>query len=55
MNKELLIVEDDLPFKDRLFKSMEKKGFTVESFSSVKKTSKRILEKNFDFAVVDMR
>ena len=55
MNKELLIVEDDLPFKDRLSKSMEKKGFIVESFSSVKETSKRIVEKNFDFAVVDMR
>ena len=27
MNKELLIVDDDLPFKDRLSKSMEKKGF----------------------------
>jgi len=55
MNKELLIVEDDLPFRDRLSKSMQKKGFIVESFSSVKETSKRIAEKNFDFAVVDMR
>ena len=55
MNKELLIVEDDLPFRDRLSKSMEKKGFFVESLSSIKETSKRIVEKSFDFAVVDMR
>lgn len=55
MNKELLIVDDDLLFKERLSKSMEKKGFVVESFSDAKSTSKRILEKNFDFAIVDMR
>ena len=55
MNKDLLIVDDDLPFRDRLSKSMEKKGFTVESFSSSKSTIERIKEKNFDFAIVDMR
>ena len=55
MNKNLLIVDDDLPFRDRLTKSMEKKGFTVESFSNSKSTSIRIKEKNFDFAIVDMR
>ena len=55
MNKELLIVDDDLPFRDRLSKSMEKKGFFVESYSDTKSTIKRIKEKNFDFAIVDMR
>ena len=55
MNKNLLIVDDDLPFRDRLTKSMEKKGFIVESFSNSKATSIRIKEKNFDFAIVDMR
>ena len=45
MNKNLLIVDDDLPFRDRLCKSMEKKGFIVESFSDAKATSSRIKEK----------
>ena len=55
MNKTLLIVDDDLPFRDRLSKSMEKKGFLVESFSNTKFTSERIKEKVFDYAIVDMR
>ena len=55
MNKELLIVDDDLPFRDRLSKSMEKKGFVVESYSDSKSTLQRIKEKNFNFAIVDMR
>ena len=55
MNKNLLIVDDDLPFRDRLSKSMEKKGFSVEAFSDSKSTLERIEEKNFDFAIVDMR
>jgi len=55
MNKTLLIVDDDLPFRDRLSKSMEKKGFVVESFSNTKSTSLRINEKKFDYAIVDMR
>ena len=29
MNKDLLIVDDDLPFRDRLSRSMEKRGFEV--------------------------
>ena len=55
MNNELLIVDDDLPFRDRLSKSMEKKGFVVESYSDSKSTLQRIKEKNFNFAIVDMR
>tara|TARA_Y100001970_G_C14250435_1_gene871443 strand:- start:4113 stop:4640 length:528 start_codon:yes stop_codon:yes gene_type:complete len=55
MNKSLLIVDDDLPFRDRLSKSMEKRGFVVESFSDTKTSSERIKEKKFDFAIVDMR
>jgi len=55
MDKTLLIVDDDLPFRNRLSKSMEKKGFVVESFSNTKLTSLRINEKNFDYAIVDMR
>ena len=55
MNKNLLIVDDDLPFRDRLSKSMQKKGFIVESYSNAKETSLRIAEKFFDYAIVDMR
>ena len=55
MNKDLIIVDDDLPFRDRLSKSMEKKGFVVEAYSDSKSTIKRIKEKDFDFAIVDMR
>lgn len=55
MNKELIIVDDDLPFRNRLSKSMEKKGFVVESYSDVKSVSERIKNKKFDFAIVDMR
>ena len=55
MNKELLIVDDDVPFRIRLSKSMEKKGFLVESFSNSVQTKKRIAEKEFNFAIIDMR
>ena len=55
MNREMLIVDDDLPFRDRLSKSMEKKGFIVESYADIKSTFKRINEKKFDYAIVDMR
>ena len=55
MSKNLLIVDDDLPFRDRLSKSMMKKGFFVEAFSNTKSTTERIKEKKFDFAIVDMR
>ena len=55
MNRELLIVDDNAPFRIRLSKSMEKKGFVVESFSNSEQTKRRIAEKKFDFAIVDMR
>ena len=55
MNRDLLIVDDDLPFRDRLSKSMEKKGFIVESYSDSTSTLQRIKEKKFNFAIVDMR
>ena len=55
MNKDLLIVDDDGPFRDRLKKSMEKKGFVVEAFPDSKSTLDRMQDKKFDFAIVDMR
>ena len=47
MNNNLIIIDDDLPFRERLAKSMKKKGFNVESFSGTKKSIQRINEKNF--------
>ena len=55
MNKELMIVDDDLPFRERLSRSMEKNDFIVESFPSFNESLKRIKEKKFDYAIVDMR
>ncbi|PPR46159.1 MAG: Photosynthetic apparatus regulatory protein RegA [Alphaproteobacteria bacterium MarineAlpha5_Bin8] len=55
MKNELIIIDDDLPFRSRLSTSMEKKGFNVESFGDFKKSFLRINEKKFDFAIVDMR
>ena len=34
--KSLLIVDDDNPFRERLARAMEKKGFTVTQAESVK-------------------
>ena len=55
MNMKLLIVDDDLPFRERLTRSMEKKGFEVISSPSVKDSLIKVSENKFDFAVVDMR
>jgi len=55
MNKDLIIIDDDSPFRERLSRSMEKKGFNVESFANTKDSIIRINVKSFDFAIVDMR
>jgi len=55
MNKDLLIVDDDHPFRERLSRSMEKKGFKVESFANSTSAESRIQIKFFDFAIIDMR
>ena len=44
MNMSLLVVDDDLPFRERLSRSMEKKGFNVESAESFTLAS-QIIEK----------
>ena len=36
-NKNLLLVDDDSPFRERLARAMEKKGFLVSQAESVKK------------------
>ena len=55
MNKTLLVVDDDLPFRERLSRSMEKKGFEVSSSPGFKDSLLKVNENSFDYAVVDMR
>ena len=55
MNKKLLIVDDDTPFRERLARSMEKKGFFVENLSGYNDCINRCNEVFFDYAIVDMR
>ena len=55
MNKSLLVVDDDLPFRERLSRSMEKKGFEVDSADSFITAAEIIEKQNYDYAIVDMR
>ena len=54
-DKSLLIVDDDNPFRDRLSRAMEKKGFLVSQAEGVKKAIDSIKIKKPAFAVVDLR
>ena len=54
-DKSLLIVDDDNPFRQRLARAMEKKGFTVSQAESVKKGIDIFKQKKTSFAVVDLR
>ena len=54
-DKSLLIVDDDNPFRDRLARAMEKKGFEVVQADSVKKGIDLVKGKKPAFAVVDLR
>ena len=54
-DKSLLIVDDDNPFRDRLARAMEKKGFSVSQAESVKKGIDLIKLNKPAFAVVDLR
>ena len=55
MNMKLLIVDDDLPFRERLSRSMQKKGFEVNSAESFESALEIIEKQNYDYAIVDMR
>ena len=52
-NKSLLIVDDDNPFRERLSRAMEKKGFEVLQAESVKKGIEAVKAKGPGFAVYD--
>jgi len=54
-NKSLLIVDDDNPFRERLARAMEKKGFEVIQAEGVKKGIESAKQKKPAFAVVDLR
>ena len=54
-DKSLLIVDDDNPFRERLARAMEKKGFIVSQAEGVKVGIASVKSKKPAFAVVDLR
>ena len=54
-DKSLLIVDDDNPFRERLARAMEKKGFKVRQAESVELGIKEAKNSPPAFAVVDLR
>ena len=54
-DKSLLIVDDDGPFRDRLARSMEKRGFIVTQAEGVKSGVDKAIEIKPAFAVIDLR
>ena len=54
-NKSLLLVDDDNPFRERLARAMEKKGFIVSQAESVKKGIEQAKAQPLGFAVIDLR
>ena len=53
--KSLLIVDDDNPFRERLARAMDKKGFVVTQSDAVKKGIEIAKSLKPSFAVVDLR
>ena len=54
-DRSLLIVDDDDPFRERLSRAMEKKGFQVKDAKSVDNAIKLVKNSPPNFAVVDLR
>ena len=54
-DKTLLIVDDDNPFRQRLARAMEKKGFMVTQAEGVKAGLDSVKSRKPAFAVVDLR
>ena len=54
-DKSLLIVDDDNPFRERLARAMEKKGFIVTQAEGVKKGIDSVKIAKPAFAVIDLR
>lgn len=51
----LLILDDDAPFRTRLGRAMEQRGFTVDTVESVAEARAHVRVKAPAFAVLDMR
>ena len=51
-NKSLLIVDDDNPFRERLARAMEKKGFEVIQAEGVQKGIDQLKLKNQDLQLL---
>ena len=54
-DKTLLIVDDDDPFRLRLARAMEKKGFVVKDAKTVENAIKLVRSSAPKFALVDLR
>ena len=54
-DKSLLILDDDDPFRSRLARAMEKKGFQVTEAKSVEEGIKTTNKTPTNFAVIDLR
>ncbi len=54
-DKSLIIVDDDDPFRSRLSRAMEKKGFSVKEAKTAEKALEVIKSSPPSFAVVDLR
>jgi two-component system response regulator RegA len=55
IDNSLIIIDDDTPFRDRLARSMEKKGFKVTQAESVKSGIHKANEEKPAFGVIDLR
>jgi two-component system response regulator RegA len=53
--KSLLIVDDDRPFRERLVRAMETRGFHVKSAETVREGVAMVNERPPAFAVVDLK
>ena len=54
-DKSLIVVDDDDPFRNRLSRAMEKKGFSVKEAKTAEKAIEIIKSNPPAFAVVDLR
>jgi two-component system response regulator RegA len=54
-DRSLLIIDDDRPFRQRMARAMEKRGFDVEMAESVEEGMAMVREIHPAFAVVDLR
>ena len=54
-DKSLLIVDDDDPFRSRLSRAMEKKGFVVKGAKTLAESVQSVKQNPPHFAVIDLR